>query len=432
MSLKKTLLKNTSLNMAGYVYLLFAALISIPILIRNLGQSQYGIFIIFSSFSPMLSAFDFGLSQAAIRFLALPDQTLETRKKIWTTIISGFVTLSFTVAMVAFLFLSFGVSKMAAVSSIDPSTFWLMTLLVSGIVFFNHLNTGMLALPQADQRFDIYNKRVLIIGTTNTLGLAAVSYFFKTPSYLFTAQLLSQIITFLSLLIYTRKSLNGVSFKFGFDKEYKRKLFNFGFRQFIGNIANQINFYSSRFIIGSHLPAESVAAFGVPQNLIAKAAGAISQLTLALFPMGTALSTKERLPKLRKLIWGLQLIIFFLGILGIAFIYQFGLVILNWWLKNPELANSAYPILKILSWYFAIAVLTPIPTAMSESLNYPQIPSFFAVLTTIVTLILLVVLIPIYGIAGAAYAYLGSAILTAPPFIITFAILLNRYDQKES
>jgi len=148
--------------------------------------------------------------------------------------------------------------------------------------------------------------------------------------------------------------------------------------------------------------------------------------------MGTALSTKERLPKLKKLILFLESAILVLGVLGVIFIYQFGLVVLNLWLKNPELANSAYPLLKILSWYFAIAILTPIPTAMSESLNYPHIPSFFSVLTTIVTIILLLILIPMYGIVGAAYAYLASAILTAPPFIITFAYILNRHGLKES
>jgi O-antigen/teichoic acid export membrane protein len=329
------------------------------------------------------------------------------------------------VSIAAFLFLTFGVSRMASISTIDPSSFWLMTILTCAIVFFNNLNTGMLALPQADQRFDIYNKRVLIIGTTNTLGLAAISYFFKSPSYLFTAQLISQMITFFSLFIYTRQSLKGISFEFNLDKEYKSKLFNFGLRQFIGNIASQINFYSSRFIIGSQLPASSITSFGVPQNLIGKAAGGISQMTLALFPMGTALSTKERLPKLRRLIWSLQLAIFFLGLLGIFVIYQFGLIILTWWLRNPELANTAYPILKILSWYFAIAILTPIPTAMSESLNYPQVPSFFAVLTTITTIILLLVFIPLYGIVGAAYAYLlcHSLYITRPR--------LNHYQHKD-
>lgn len=432
MSLKKTLLKNTTLNMAGYVYLLVAAMISIPILIKNLGQSQYGIFILFGSFAPLLSAFDLGLSQAAIRFLSLPDLDLDKRKRIWKTAISGFLALSATVTVAAFFLIAFGVSRMAAVSGLAPIYFWVMTALTCAIVFFNHLNIGMLTLPQADQRFDIYNKRVLIIGTTNTIGIALVSYYFQSPIFLFLTQLTSQIVMFISLFSYIAKSLPGVRLRFGFDQEYRPKLFNFGFRQFIGNIASQINFYSSRFIIGSSLPAQSVTSFGVPQNLIAKAAGGISQMTLALFPMGTALSTKERLPKLKKLIWTLEFVIFLLGLSGIAFIYQLGLPILQWWLKNPQLAQNAYSILKILSWYFAIAILTPIPTAISESLNYPQVPSFFAVLTTIVTVILLVVLIPIYGIAGAAYAYLASAILTAPPFILTFAYLLNHHQHKDS
>lgn len=430
MSLKKTLLKNTTLNMAGYLYLLIAAMFSIPILIKNLGSSQYGIFILFGSFAPLLSAFDLGLSQASIRFLSLPDLSLDKRKKIWTTALSGFFVLSLAVTLTAMLLISFGVSKMAAVSDLSPFSFWIMTALTCAIVFFNHLNVGMLTLPQADQRFDVYNKRVLIIGTTNTLGIALVSYYFQSPIFLFLTQLSSQIIMFLSLFSYIKKSLPGINPQFGFDQEYRPKLFNFGYKQFIGNVSSQINFYISRFIIGSSLPAQSVTSFGVPQNLIAKAAGGISQMTLALFPMGTALSTKERLPKLKRLVWGLELLIFLLGLSGIIFIHQLGLPVLQWWLKNPELAQNAYSILKILSWYFAIAILTPIPTAMSESLNYPQVPSFFAVLTTITTIILLLVFIPTYGIVGAAYAYLASAILTAPPFIIAFAYLLNHYGDE--
>jgi O-antigen/teichoic acid export membrane protein len=141
---------------------------------------------------------------------------------------------------------------------------------------------------------------------------------------------------------------------------------------------------------------------------------------------------KEKIKKLRLLYLKSQSIIFLGGIAAIVATNYIGLPFLMWWLKDGVVVESAYPVLKILAFYFALISLTPLPTVLVQSMGKPQIASFFAVMTIVLDLLGLFVLVPMYSSVGAAYAFLFGALITVPPFLIYSLHLLNVkiYDYK--
>ena len=82
MSIKKALIKNTAFNLFGYVYLLFISFFSIALMLKNMGSSMFGLYIFLSSFVPLASVFDFGISLATVRELAYPQNTQREKNKI--------------------------------------------------------------------------------------------------------------------------------------------------------------------------------------------------------------------------------------------------------------------------------------------------------------------------------------------------------------
>jgi len=430
MSIKSTLVKNTSLNLIGYIYLTIAAFIAIPILLRNLGQDLYGVYLLFSSLIPLMAALDFGLNQASIRFLSLPDKTQSTRCTIWRTSFTSFFFVGFLIALVSFTFFNFFAPNSPAFSALQANQFFPLALTISFILLFNHLNISFMTLIQSNQRFDIYNLRVLIVGTANTLITALVSSFTSNLIHVFVVLLFFHLVVFFIYLRYVCHQFTFSFPRFCFQKTHYRQLFSFGLRQFIGNLANQANTQISKYILGLSLSAATVPIFAVPQNVIVKGAGAISQLTLSFFPLSASLITKEKIKKLSRLVINLEVIILILGILQILFIYNFGDDVLHLWLKNPSFVDQAYPVLKILSWYFFLTTTTPIPTSVLDSINRPQIPSLFAVLTTILTLSSMLYFVPQHGAVGAAYAYVFASLITVPSFLIVFTITFSRYVKK--
>ena len=126
----------------------------------------------------------------------------------------------------------------------------------------------------------------------------------------------------------------------------------------------------------------------------------------------------------------LEILILFIGILQVIFIHTLGDDVLRLWLGNPDFVHQAYPVIKVLSWYFLLTTVTPIPTAVFDSINRPQIPSFFAVFTTILTLGSMIYLVPRFGALGAAYAYVFAALITVPIFLIVFYRSFSKYIKK--
>ena len=430
MSIKKTLLKNTSFNLIGYVYLTIAAFISIPILLRNFGQELYGVYLLFSGIIPLMVAIDFGLSQATTRYLSLPKNSDKKRSVIWQTSFTLFFLVGLLIAAISFISFYFFASKSSVFSSLPSFQFLPLSIAISLILLFNHLNISLMTLIQSNQRFDIYNLRVLIVGTGNTLLTAFISTFTTNLVTIFFFLFSCHFITFLIFLRYACRHFSFSLPKFILDKVYSKKLFSFGLRQFVGNLASQINIQVSKYILGLSLAVKIVPVFSIPQNVMVKGTGVISQLTLAFFPLSASLVTKEKIKKLSRLVTGLQFSILFIGILQVLFIYTLGDDVLHLWLNNPNFVIQAYPILKVLSWYFLLTTITPIPTSVLDSINLPQVPSFFAVLTAILTLGSMLYLVPSFGALGAAYAYVFASAITVPLFLFVFCRAFSKYIKK--
>ena len=430
MSIKKTLVKNTSFNLAGYIYLTLAAFISIPILLRNFGQELYGVYLLFSGIIPLMAALDFGLSQATIRFLSLPKNDKKKRANIWQTSFTSFLLIGLLIALTSFVFFYFFAPRLTVFSYLFSSQFLPLSLAISLILLFNHLNISIMTLIQSNQRFDIYNLRVLIVGTGNTLLTALISSFTSNFVIIFFSLFFCHFLTF---IIFLRYACHHFSFSFprlSLNKTRSKELFSFGLRQFVGNLASQINTQASKYILGLSLTVSIVPVFSVPQNVIIKGAGVISQLTLAFFPLSTSLISKEKIKRLSRLVINLEILILFIGILQVIFIHTLGDDVLRLWLGNPDFVHQVYPVIKVLSWYFLLTTVTPIPTAVFDSINRPQIPSFFAVFTTILTLGSMIYLVPRFGALGAAYAYVFAALITVPIFLIVFYRSFSKYIKK--
>lgn len=429
MSIKRTLLKNTSLNLFGYFFLAVASLISIPILLKSLGTTAFGLYLLLDSSVPLASVFDLGLSTAAIRYLSLPDITKADKNKIWRTSFWLFILTGIVTAIVAF-FLLLLMKNLTIFSGFNLYYFALIALVLAATIFVDRISAHLLVLPQSEQSFGVFNIRNIAVGSGNTIFTAILALIFPNLLAIFSLQFFFYFATALYLLWYSQKFFDGQSIRPQSDREVSKKLLNFGIKNFVGKVASQAEAQMGKYILGGNLSAAAIAIFAIPQSLVIKAAGAISQLPLALFPLSTSLISKERIIKLRRLIFSLQGLIFLIGIISIIVVNRYGETLLSLWLRNPEIVKQSYPILKIMIWYFALTILTPIPTTVLDSINQPQIPSFFAVFTTIIELILMLIYVPRLGVFGAAQATVAASAVSVSLFVVVFVIAFERYKNK--
>lgn len=426
MSIKTSLIKNTGFNLAGYLYLLIASFFSISILLGNLGRDMFGVYIFLGSFIPLAAVFDFGISNAVVRKLSLPNIEKNERITVWKTSFALFLGISVCLSLIVWGILIYVTSTLPMFRIIDQSILNATVLILVITVFINHLNSHFLSLPQAEQRFDIFNSKTILVGTGNTILSAILSFIYPNIALIFLLQLVFHLLTLTYIAGYSLRIFPGKNFLPKYKKEEGRGLIDFGLKNFVGTLAGQADVQISKFALGSMVSASAITAFSIPQNIVLKAAGIISQISQVVFPLSSSLLEKTRINKLKKMVLGIEIITFLCGILAIILSFTVGEAFLLWWLKDAAVVSVAFPILKIMSIYFLITALTPIPSVLIQSIGKPQTTSFFAVLTMIVDGILMVVLIPRFGVIGAAYATLLSSLLTVPPFLIVAGVLFNK------
>ena len=70
--------------------------------------------------------------------------------------------------------------------------------------------------------------------------------------------------------------------------------------------------------------------------------------------------------------------------------------------------------MRILVWYLAILMLTPLASTMLDGHGHPGVTSFFAFITTAIEIVLALILLPHFGILAPAYGALIAVALTTP------------------
>lgn len=426
MSLKNSLIKNTGFNLAGYFYLLVASFFSISILLRNLGRDVFGVYLLMASFISLAAVFDFGISNAVVRKLSLPQTTREERVKTWKTSFAIFIFLALILFVSVIAILLYLATTMPLFAFIDNSTLNWSIFILAIIIFINHLNIHLLNLPQAEQRFDIFNSKTLLVGTANTIISAIVSGFYPNIAVLFVVQLAFHILTFIYMINYSLRLFPGTHFGPSFDRQTGKYLFSFGVKNFIGTLAGQIESQFSNFMLGAMVSARAITSFSIPQSIVTKGAGVVSQFAQAFFPLSASLLEKDRIKKLKSLVLGVEGAALLGGVLAVVLSFTVGQSFLMWWLKDAVVVETAFPVLKVLSFYFLLVALTPVPTALLQGLDKPQIPSFFAVLTITLEITSALILVPKFGTIGVAYAFLISSIISVPAFLITTSVIFTK------
>jgi O-antigen/teichoic acid export membrane protein len=214
--------------------------------------------------------------------------------------------------------------------------------------------------------------------------------------------------------------------KVPWDAEIFRQFIVFGLKGFLGRISGQIDLNAGKYVLISAPPASQITAFALPQSLVYRAAGLVTQTATAFFPLASSLSHPEKRKTLKSMYHTLQIMLFITAVCVAVFVYAYGDVFLNWWLKDPVLTSSTSLPFKIMSLFFILLSLSSLPSTIVDSLGHPEYTSYIAFSNSLLNISLLILLVPGRGAYGAALASLFALLITLPILLIVTEKLLKR------
>lgn len=397
-----SLARATTWNLAGYLYLIVASLISTPILVHYLGITDFALYGLITATIILVSSLDFGLPQAVVRALSAEHDSFKNRQKIWATSSVLFIATGVVAGLVAVL-----ISSQLHLSSI-------ILLLVFALSLMNNIVGHYLTLPHAEGHFGYYNSKMFIVGTANTFLASYLVYTGLGIESILIGQLGSYLITLAVLTYFSLKYFPrpraGV-----FSLPVAKSLLSFGFKNQVGKLIGQVQAQYGKYLLATLSPL-SLSAYVISTGLVQKMAGGVTQVATALYPASARGGDMRRL---RTIYYQLQLGLLAVTLLGIGAYYLFGHAFLLWWLKSAELASISDSIFKYLVWYFVALIVCPLATTVLDSRGRPEITSLFAGLTTVIEVVLALLMFSKYGLFAPVYASLIAIFITTPFLLIT-------------
>ena len=375
-----------------------------PFVIRHLGVTAYGIWILAVSTVSYLNLLDMGLRSAVIRFVSkaeaqgkMEDATAAIGAALWVRVLisAGVAVLSIILAlMFPHLF------KIPA----DLQRAAQITVLMCALGVAFTLTSGVFgAVLAATNRFDVLSSIsavqtlaraggvILILGSGH--GLVPLAYWEGTVA------LLSGIATCLMALKIFPPCRVPIARP---DMKILKMIWSYSFTTFILIIAVQIITNTDNLVVGAFVSVGMVAFYSIGGSLMGYSWQVVSAVSTTFTPMASGLEAGGRTEDLQRLLLrGTQ------ATLGIAMPISVALTLrgktfINLWM-GPEYSEIAGTVLQILiiSQFFGIADGTAGSIMMAIDKHKPV--AKWAVIEAVLNLGLSIVLVKTIGIYGVAW-----------------------------
>ncbi len=413
----------------SYLSIIISTLIQLiftPFLIRNLGQSEYGLYSLTSSIIGYLTVLDLGFGNAIVVYTSKyrAQKKYEEEKKL-----HGMFLVIFQIIGIIAIIL--GIILFLNINNIFGNTMTEIELYKSKIMMliltFNLAITFSFSIyPSIITAYEkfTYQKILSIISIIMKplLMLPLLFFGYKSISLCIIITIIN-IFVIISNYTFCKNKLN-IKIKFsGFDKKLFKTIFGYSFFIFIGILVDKINWSLDQFILGAVSGTVAVSVYSIASqlnSLFINLSTAISGVFLPKISkmVSKKIDSKELTNEMIK-VGRIQYYIIFFMASGLVLV---GKEFIIWW------AGSEFT----TSYYVALLLILPlcIPLIQNLGLSIMQAMNKYK-FRSMVTLIMAIFNAIISYFLAKSYGTIGAALGTAISLLICNGIIINIYYKKE-
>lgn len=294
--MKNSLLKNSFYNTAGGVLKITLGIITIPLLIRQLGVEEYGLWTLASAVIGVVTLAEAGLSTATTVFVAqdLGEEDVDGLSQTLTVTLTMMLMMA-TLAAVALWFGADPIThlfpQLKPLQAVEVSKAFQMGALA---VWSRLVQQVLVGVEQAYQRYDLVN----IIGTMQSLlisiGMLSITYFGGRTLELMEWQAAAGILILLSHISVVRSLFKNTSIRMIWAKEKAIQVGKYSFMVWLSSLGGVLFTRVDRLIVGSILGTPALGVYSAITD-IASQINVMSALPVQpLVPMlGEFISKKD-------------------------------------------------------------------------------------------------------------------------------------------
>lgn len=398
----KSLLNNSIFNAGGWTLQVILNAILIPVIIEHLGMDEFGLYTIALTIIGYFSIIQ-GINQASLKYLS--EYVPAKDKTAISEILGSSLLISISVGMVGMAALYLGAGFLSTVVFKIPSR-----LQETGTRMFEMISAGFLttavgmtltSIPQALHRYDISIKIMTVMGTLNLI----ISVLLVWAGYGILEIVISLVgISFLNAIVFFvvgRRLLRGIAIIPSYSARGIRRIIGFSSFSLISSLSSTAAYTLDRLMLGVLQGTGAVATYSVPHAPLSRVNILLSKLCEVLLPESSRLTSKGNNMRLEELYIKTSKYVLMTSLTIFIPVIIFSHEILSAWI-NVEVADSASPLLKLLSFAFLIKAQGTISNVLNLGSGRPHVNTRFALLTVALTAIFIYPAIKLFGLMGLA------------------------------
>lgn len=391
-----------------------------PLILKSLGNFDYGIWEMVFAIVEYMGMLDLGLQPAIVRYVARYN-ALGSREDMHKIYSSSFL---FMVAMSLIMFCVFAgwgflAPEFLAGGEGDRSKYTMFLLIIGVQLMFTFSGSVFECFLEG---FQLYNLRNAVTIFNLIVGNTILYILLTNGGGLLTLAILNGIGLSLKYTIYgvllATKRFGGFRFRTA-DVSWNtlKELLSFGYKSLIHSIAGRITMASDSIIIGTFLGPVAVTFFAIPANFINHVRNMTWAMTRAFMPLFSDLDAKGDKDSSEKIMMiGSRYVLGFIlpVLIGLSLL---GLPFLSRWMGN-EYAEQGKWVLYIFIVAYLVQWLNPFSLRLLTGIGRQGLLAKINSASAALNIVLSLILVKYLGKEGVA---LGTLI----PFLIFEPLLLS-------
>lgn len=413
------ILSNSIYNLIGWLLPTIVSFLTIPFIVRMLGNDGYGILMLSTAVIGYFSLMDINLTQGSIKYIA------EYHAKGDSSRVNEVLSLSLLIysvigvlgAILLYISVDLFLMDMLKIPQKFQETSRTVFHLSALGFFIGLIHNYLISIPKSIHRFDISAKIEAGFGIVLMALTVVLLYLGFNLLGVVILKLAMLFLNCITLFIVVKKTIPYARFISSISRDTTRKMAAFSGYSFLSKIAAAITTNTDRLVIGAIISSSAVTLYTVPFMLVSRLMNISFRLSIIMFPVASEMGSTGQSEELKKIYIVLSRHIFFLNIALTTILCLFSKQILQIWMGN-DFAQQTYIILILISLAFFADTLTNLPSLVNDGLNFPKVTGFFAFGRAIFGFIALLIGAVYFGLTGVAAAYLVSSVFMGSVFLL--------------
>lgn len=412
-------------NWAFFIVTILTAFIVSPIMVKQLGDETYGIWVLIVSVSSYFTVLDFGINTAIVRYVS-KYTALKDYKKTRQIYSSSFAIFIFLSAIALSLIAVIGIffKDFFDIESFSD-TYLYMVIFIVGLDLAINLTFGVLSgTMRALQNFleiNIIMTTVIIIKNIILVFLLLNGYSLLSLAIVLIA---STVARCLIQYIFIKKKYSFLKFEISsIDKSTLRLLFNYSIYSFLIAVSLKILFSTDSIVIGALVSVEGVTFYAIPAMIVEYMEKLVWAVIAVLIPI---ISTREAVgdskENTRLYVLGTKYTLLLCSPIIIVLFIAGDDFIRIWMGSAYEEPSSKVLNILLIGYIFSISQL--IAQGILKGISKHKALAIIFCVQAIANLVLSIFLAPEYGIYGVAFG-------TSIPLLIANVFIVPYFTCKE-